>query len=96
MAYQNTAFVFLTGINSDRKFRVKELGLRCLVIRVTAPDVGIVVGIATDRPDQSTGYSSDLVYIDIPDWTDELDAQVQGIQKELGYYENAVRKRDSD
>lgn len=90
LAYQNTAFVFLVGDSSDRETRVKELGMRCLVVRGRLPDVGVVVGIATDRPGESKGHSSDLVYIDIPEWTDELEDQVQKIQKELGYFENAA------
>lgn len=93
LAYQNTAFVFLAGDSSDRETRVQELGMRCLVVRGRLPDVGVVVGIATDRPGESTGHSSDLVYLDIPEWTDELDNQVQYIQKELGYFENVAWKR---
>lgn len=92
LAYHNTAFVFLTGDSSDRESRVQELGMRCLVIRGRLPDVGIVVGIATDRPGESKGHSTDLVYIDIPEWTDELEHQVLTIQKELGYFKNAASK----
>ena len=90
LADQNTAFVFLVGDSSDRETRVQELGMRCLVVRGRLPGVRVVVGIATDRPRESKGHSSDLVYIDIPDWTDELEHQVQNIQKELGYFENAA------
>ncbi len=90
LAYQNTAFVFLVGDSKDRETRVKELGMRCLVVRGRFPGVGVVVGIATDRPGESKGHSSDLVYIDIPEWSDELEVQVQNIQDELGYFKNAA------
>jgi hypothetical protein len=90
LADQDTAFVFLVGDSSDRETRVKELGMRCLVVRGRLPSVGVVVGIATDRPGESKGHSSDLVYIDIPDWTDEYEQEVQTIQKMLGYFENAA------
>ena len=90
LAYQNTAFVFLVGDSKDREIRVKELGMRCLVVRGRFPDVGVVVGIATDRPGESNGHSSDLVYIDIPEWSNELEVQVQKIQDELGYFKNAA------
>lgn len=93
LAYQNTAFVFTIGDSSDRETRVRELGMRCLVVRGRVPDVGIIVGIATDRPGESKGHSSDIVYLDIPEWTDELENQVQTIQKELGYFENATLKK---
>ncbi|GAM65516.1 hypothetical protein JCM19232_5016 [Vibrio ishigakensis] len=35
------------------------------------------------------GYSHDIVYVDIPEWNDDFEEQVIGIQKELGYFENA-------
>ena len=90
LAYENTAFVFLVGKSSEREVRVQELGLRCLVVRGIHPEVKIVVGIAADRPGTSEiGYSSDIVYIDIQDWTKELDKEVESIQKEFGYFENA-------
>ena len=91
LAYQNTAFVFLVGDSSEREARVQELGMRCLVVRGRLPNVGLVVGIARDRPGSSKiGYSSDIVYIDIPEWTEDFDSQVQKIQRELGYFENAA------
>lgn len=90
LAYENTAFVFIVGDSRNRETRMQELSMRCLVVRSRLPDVGVVVGIATDRPGESKGHSSDLVYIDIPDWTDELEHQVQVIQKEFGYFENAA------
>lgn len=89
LAYQNTAFVFLVGDSSERETRVQELGMRCLVVRGKLPNVKVVVGIARDRPSPSKGgHSSDIVYIDIPEWTEEFDNQVLEIQRELGYFEN--------
>ena len=95
LAYQNTAFVFHIGPSSDREARIQELGMRCLVVRGRLQDVNVVVGISRDRPGSSeVGYSSDIVYVDIPEWTSDFEEQVQNIQKELGYFENAswVRK----
>ncbi|MCK4841527.1 MAG: hypothetical protein KAT04_06550 [Methylococcales bacterium] len=90
LAYKNTAFVFLLGESKYREERVRELGLRCLVVRGKLPTVNIVVGIATDRPGTSDiGYSSDIVYIDIPDWESEYDEKVSEIQEQLGYFKNA-------
>lgn len=90
LAYQNTAFVFLVGDNSERETRVQELGMRCLVVRGKLPHVKLVVGIARVRPRTNGGHSSDIVYIDIPEWTEEDEGQVQKIQKNLGYFENTV------
>lgn len=90
LAHQNTAFVFHLGPSSDRESRVQELGLRCLVVRGRLPDVKIVVGISRDKLGPSVvGYSHDIVYMDIPEWDDDSEEQVNKIQKELGYFENA-------
>lgn len=90
LAHQNTAFVFHLGPSSDRESRIQELGLRCLVVRGRLPDVKIVVGISRDKLGPSVvGYSHDIVYMDIPEWDDDSEEQVNKIQKELGYFENA-------
>lgn len=89
MGYRNTAFVFHAGPSSGREARSQELWMRCLVVRGRVHDVKIVVGISTDRPKTSkVGYSSDIAYIDIPEWTEDLEGQVQEIQNELGYFKN--------
>ena len=91
MGYNNTAFVFLIGSGADRKARVQELGMRCLVVRGRLPNVKKVVGIATNRPGTPSkdGYSSDIVYIDIIEWSVECENQVNRIQKELKYFKKA-------
>ena len=87
--YADTAFVFFIGKSSDREFRMRELTLRCLVIRGRIPGVTTVVGIATDRPGTSEiGYSSDIVYLCLPDWTTADEDRVVGIQSDLGYFKN--------
>ena len=90
LAHKNTAFVFHVGPSSDRKARVQELESRCLVVRGRVPDVKIVVGISRDKLGPSEiGYSHDIVYVDIPEWNDDFEEQVTGIQKKRGYFENA-------
>lgn len=88
-AYGNTAFVFLLGKSAGRDNRARELVLRCLVVRGRMPGVTTVVGIATDRPGTSEiGYSSDIAYIHLSEWTDENEAHVDGIQADLGYFQH--------
>ncbi|HLF97480.1 MAG TPA: hypothetical protein VI457_10085 [Methylococcaceae bacterium] len=83
----DTAFVFTVGSSADREFRARELMLRCLVVRGRLPGVTTVVGIATDRPGTSkVGYSSDIVYVHMPEWTEKDEQDVQGIQRDLGYF----------
>lgn len=94
LGFGNTAFVFLSGPSSDRESRSRELVLRCLVVRGRLPDVISVVGIATDRPKKSEiGYSSDLVYLHMLEWSDRDEADVTGIQNDLGYFKNAKWSR---
>jgi len=84
-----TAFVFLCGDSTDRESRVQELSLRCLVVRGRCPGVTTVVGIATDKPKNGKqGHSTDLVYLSIPAWTDKDARDVDGIQRDLGYFRN--------
>ena len=81
------AYVFTLGSSQDREFRMKELALRCLVVRGRLPNAQTVVGIATDRPGTSTiGYSSDIVYMHMPQWTTEDERRVREIQEALGYF----------
>ena len=83
------AFLFTVGSSDDREFRARELALRCLVVRGRLPNTHTVVGIATDRPGVSSpGYSSDIVYLHMPDWTGEDERGVRGIQDDLGYFRN--------
>lgn len=89
-----TAFVFLAKPSTDREVRSRELLLRCFVVRGRLPEVITVVGIATERPGTSEiGYSSDLVYLHMPDWSGEDEASVTSIQHDLGYFENAQWSR---
>jgi hypothetical protein len=89
VAGRNTAFVFLGGDSADREQRVQELALRCLVVRGRCKGVTTVVGIATDRPIQEkSGHSSDIAYMYIPEWSEQDATHVDGIQKDLGYFEN--------
>ena len=89
IADDETAFVFTTGDSDDREHRAKELGLRCLVVRARCKSVRKVVGIATDRPRPGKrGHSSDIVFVDMPDWDQTMDAMVDTAQAELGYFKN--------
>lgn len=87
LGYGGTAFIFLIAPSSERESRVQELALRCLVVQCKQSDTKRVVGIATDQPGSSKiGYSSDLVYIDLPDITQEMIVKATEIQRELGYF----------
>jgi hypothetical protein len=89
VADNGTAFVFLGGDSGDREQRVRELALRCFVVRGRCKGVSTVVGIATERLTQRTnGYSSDIVYVQMAEWSAQDAARVNEIQKDLGYFKN--------
>ena len=85
----NTTYVFLVMRHGeDRKYRTAELGGRCLVARGLNKDRKTVIGLATERYEEGKGSSFDLIYFNIPIWTDELQNQVEYAQKEFGYFTN--------
>jgi hypothetical protein len=87
----STAFVFLAADSTDREHRVRELALRCLVVRGKYAGVKTVVGIGTDRPRCTPGgYSSDIAYIHFDELSLEQVANIAAIQNDLGYFKNAV------
>ena len=56
----------------DRAYRKAELGGRCLVARGLHKNRDTVIGLATERYEEAKGFSFDLLYLNIPQWTDEL------------------------
>jgi hypothetical protein len=89
VADNGTAFVFLGGDSGDREHRVRELALRCLVVRGRCEGVSTVVGIATERLTQrKNGHSSDIVYVQMAEWSAQDAVGVDEIQKNLGYFKN--------
>lgn len=91
VGYGGTAFVFMARNSADRDFKVKELALRCQIVRARCPGVTKVVGIGTDRPGFSAiGYSSDIVYLDYREFTDEQRAIILKMQEDLGYFKGVT------
>jgi hypothetical protein len=91
VGYGGTAFVFMARGSADRVLKVKELALRCQIVRACCPGVTKVVGIGTDRPASSAiGYSSDIVYLDFPEFTDEQRAITLQMQEALGYFKGVI------
>ncbi|BAS67920.1 hypothetical protein [Bathymodiolus septemdierum thioautotrophic gill symbiont] len=82
--YNNTIFVFLRGKHCDREHRSKELLLRCCIVSVNLENK-IIVGIARDKP-EGNGCSSDLVYIEDKNWTQEEKNKYKEPSKELNYF----------
>jgi hypothetical protein len=82
----NIIYVFMTRPNNDRDFGVKELHLRCLVARSLFKDRSIVIGIGIDPYNKGKGFSKDLLYMDLTNWTEEQNKEADIIKEELGYF----------
>ena len=86
--YNNMLFVFMLGSSDDREFRAQELFLRCAILSCKAEfEDKRIIGIARDGLEGSSlGYSSDLLYIENPNWTEDEKNKFLSLQKELGYF----------
>ena len=90
-------YVFLAKPHGTaREQRKQELALRCIVARGLHPNAVTVVGIATERYEKGQGYSLDLTHVHVPDWTEELQQQMEGIQQDLGYFAQPRATRFSE
>lgn len=80
-------YVFLNSRpDRPREGRTAELSLRCLVARSLYKDCSTVIGLGINVEPGPQGYAEDIAYLDLPDWTDELDSEAKRIQEELGYF----------
>lgn len=87
LGYSNVTYVFLVMPHGeDREYRKAELWGRCLVARGLNKDRNTVIGLAIERYEEGKGFSFDLLYLNIPQWTDELQNQIEYVQKEFGYF----------
>ena len=80
----------------DRQYRRAELGLRCFITRGLNPDCKKVIGIATEISKPGVGHSFDLYYLDLPNWTEEHQKQMETLRNETGYFLNPVRKENQE
>ncbi len=85
----DVTYVFLAMPHGeDREYRKAELFGRCLVARGLHQERSTVIGLATERYEEGKGYSFDLIHMHIPQWTVELQEQMDYAQKEFGYFAN--------
>ncbi len=87
LGYSGVIYVFLAMPHGeDRKYRIAELSGRCLVARGLHKERSTVVGLATERYEEGKGFSFDLVHMHMPQWTDDMQKQMDYLQKEFGYF----------
>lgn len=76
----------------DSDYRQKLLGSICFVARGIFSDNDQVIGIATEMK-ISNFLSYDFCLLEIPDWTEENQREMERIQQELGIFTNYRQKR---
>jgi hypothetical protein len=90
-------YVFLaTPQNTDRKYRVAELGNRCFVARGLQAGATTIVGLGTEQYEQGEGFSLDLVHLYMPVWTPEDQTRMEAMQRDLGYFASPHVIRSSE
>ena len=81
-------YIFLKKpISVKREDRIRELTLRCYIAKSKMPDRNIFIGLATED-DISMGHSSDLVYFNITEWTNEDSQKMKKICQEFNIFSN--------
>lgn len=88
-------YVFMPLNDKNWNYKEDELKLRCDVARVENIDTTIILGISIGA--NSTGESCfDIVYLNMPEITNEYIDYVNDIKKELGYFSKPVYSHSND
>lgn len=88
-------YVFLAMPFEQREDRLKELQLTCMIGRQMHKDASIVIGIATEKYKKDQGFSLDICYFHLPEWTKEMEEKTNQAKEELGIYKNPRKTRIS-
>jgi len=76
-------YVIMARPLNDREFGRKELHLHCLVARSMFKDRTKIIGIGSEHYEKGKGYSLDLIYMDMPDLTENQIKEAEDIKNEL-------------
>ena len=86
-------YVFLKKpVSVKRKDRFNELLIRCHIAKSRFPNKNIFVGLATED-DISIGHSTDLIYLDLTDWTSDDEKKAKKLDEELKRFAEPVFSR---
>jgi len=88
-------YVFLKLTSKNWDIKEKELELRSCVARVENPDTEIIIGISIGE-DLEGNSCFDILYLNIPELTNDFINHVNEVKKELGYFKNPVYSRSKD
>lgn len=88
-------YVFMTLSDKNWDYKEDELKLRCDVARVLNPDTEIIIGLSIGGNSKGNNCF-DIVYINMPEITDDFVNYTQTIQDEFGYFKNPVYCHSKD
>lgn len=88
--FPDNAYIFLVLPRPDgedykkyRQARAALLAAYCYVVKLRCTDAQYVIGIATESC-RAQGASEDLVFLDVRNWTDEMNTEAIRLQQEGG------------
>lgn len=85
----DTRYVFMVAdYDFNRIANMGELLGRCIVARGLNQSKTKVVGLGAEFSELVPGSATSVVFLDIPDWTPEWQAQKDYQQREFGYFSN--------
>ena len=76
----------------NREERTKNLTLRCYAAKNMFKEAKEIVGIATSKYIKGGGHAQDLIYMYLPEWSEDDAKFFDQMQKELGYFTNPELK----
>lgn len=76
-----------------RGVRRDFLQASCLAAKRMRPEIEHIVGIATESGKPPNGRSEDAVYIDMTEWTEELEQEAARIQEEEGIFTSPIPRQ---
>lgn len=80
-------------------FRIAELGNRCFVARFLMERngrSGPVIGLGLTSFEPGKGSAQDVIYLDIPEWTEEDSRMAAQMQTQTGYYQAPIQHHHED
>lgn len=86
----------ISNYDLDRKANMAELLGRCVVARGLNQNKKIVVGIGVEFSEIAKGSATTVCYLDVPEWTDEWQKQMDYLQREFEYFTKPQMKKLSE
>ena len=88
-------FVFFEP-REDNTFRIAEVGNRCFIARNRVGAGDIVIGVGISRYAPGSGSASDLVYMNVSNWSTADDETALRMKADLGFFEGSSTRQSHE